>query len=75
MKKNSKSKFSARFGQFLIGAEWKKEKKSVRQKMPIFEPIFDFRAERKRSRAEKSQAQNPSAQAMARASSARTYHY
>jgi hypothetical protein len=35
--------------------QWKKrKKKSERQKMPIFEPIFDFRAERKRSRAEPS---------------------
>ena len=47
--------------------------------MPIFEPIFDFRAERKRSRAEPSRAEpsraeNPSARAMARATSARTHH-
>ena len=32
----------------------KKKKKSEWQKMPIFEPIFDFRAERKRSWAEPS---------------------
>jgi hypothetical protein len=34
--------------------QWKKEKKIKWQKMPIFELIFDFRAERKRSRAQPS---------------------
>jgi hypothetical protein len=34
--------------------------------MPISEPIFDFRPEWKRSQAEPSQAENPSARAIAR---------
>ena len=46
------------------------EKKSAR-----FRPIFDFELKGKRSRAEPSQAENPSARALARASSARTHHY
>ena len=53
--------------------QWKK--KSNRQKLPIFKPIFDFLSERKRSRAQLSRAEKPSARAMARASSARTHHY
>ena len=39
-----------------------------------FRAVFYFRAERKRSQAELSRAENPLAQAMARASSARTHH-
>ena len=41
----------------------------------IFELKKKIRAEGKRSQAESSRAENPSAQAMARASSARTHHY
>ena len=40
-----------------------------------FWPIFDFELNEKRSRAEPSQAEKPSARAMARASLARTHHY
>ena len=40
-----------------------------------FGPIFDFELNEKRSRAEPSRAENPSARAMARASSARGHHY
>ena len=47
-----------------------KNKKKAR-----FRPIFDFELKGKRSRAEPSRAENPSARAMARASSARTHHY
>ena len=38
-------------------------------------PIFGFELSEKRSRAEPRRAENPSARAMARASSARTHHY
>ena len=52
----------------------------INQKMRIkisarFWPIFDFELKGKRSRAELSRAENPSARAVARASSARTHHY
>ena len=50
--------------------------RKIRKKTQFFNfraEIF-FRAERKRPRAEPSQAENPSARAMARASSARTHH-
>ena len=40
-----------------------------------FRPIFDFELKGKRSGAKPSQAKNPSARALARASSARTHHY
>jgi hypothetical protein len=40
-----------------------------------FRPIFDFELKGKRSRAEPSRAENPSARALAQASSARTHHY
>ena len=40
-----------------------------------FWPIFGFELSEKRSRAEPSRAENPSARALARASSARTHHY
>ena len=43
--------------------------------MARFGLIFDFELKGKRSRAEPSQAENPSARALARASSARTHHY
>ena len=40
-----------------------------------FKQIFDFELNGKRSRADPSRAENPSARAMARASSARAHHY
>ena len=40
-----------------------------------FRPIFGSELNEKRSRAEPSQAENPSAQAMAQASLARAHHY
>jgi hypothetical protein len=53
------------------------EKKNINQNQNFssFRPIFDFELNGKRSRAEPSQAENLSARAMARASSARTHHY
>ena len=39
-----------------------------------FRPIFDFELKGKRSRAERGRAENPSARALTRASSARTHH-
>ena len=45
------------------------------QNFGSFRPIIDFELKRKRPRAEPSRAENPSAQALARASLARTHHY
>mgnify|MGYP006975726399 CR=1 FL=1 len=45
------------------------------QNFGSFRPIIDFELKRKRPRAEPSRAENPSARALARASSARTHHY
>ena len=51
------------------------KKKNQNQNFSSFRPIFDFELNGKRSRAEPSRAENLSAPAMARASSARTHHY
>ena len=51
------------------------EKKITIKISACFRPIFDFKLKEKRSRAELSRAENPSAQALAWASSARTHHY
>ena len=51
--------------------------KKIKVKMIIsarFGPIINFELKGKRSRAEPSQAENPSARALTRASSARTHH-
>ena len=53
--------FSSKNDWFSGSETVEKRKKSEWQKMPSVEPIFDFRAERKRSRAEPNQAENPSA--------------
>ena len=61
---------SAWFNHFQINNKFLNENRNFGS----FSLIFDFPAERKRSRAESSRAENPSARAMDRASSVRTHH-
>ena len=62
------------FQPYSIKMIYEKKNQNQNQNFSSFRPIFDFELNGKRSRAEPSRAENLSARAMARASSARTHH-